>query len=178
MRLGKRLYHLLKRKWQRKQSLPYSILPPIELFDSIKTLVKDSWDEIHETGDVFILSKSTAKRTNKIFRYCSATWDSIIDQHITKFSMTKDYLDFKAKEAEVAELKIDYAISQNNWDLLLLNVGKRELESITPKKKYDPVEEKIMLELALKKDNIDTSIITVDKFYTMLNIGNKMVANG
>lgn len=174
----KGLFHLLKRKWQRKKPLPYSIMPPVELFDSIKTLVKDTWDEIHETGNVFLLTKAQTEQSRKLFNYCSDTWDSIRDQHIKKFKLSFEYLQYLSKEAEVAELKIKYAISQDNWDRFLLGLAEDELAALKPSSEHDPTKEAAMLELALKKDNIDTSKISVDKYYTLLNMHNKLVANG
>lgn len=175
MRYAKRLFHLLKRKWQRKKSLPYSISPPVELFDSIKTLIINNWDEIKDTGNIFLLSETkTQDRSNKFFRYCADTWDSIRDQEIKKFDiLNKPYF---SKVSEVALLNIQHAFSQDNWDLMLLTIGKRELEEFDQGEKSDTTEVKFILQ---KSDiNINLRTDTVDDYYTAINLQKKTVSYG
>jgi len=179
----KGLYRLLKKGWQRKRRAwsgkpPLSVKPPVELFDSIKSLVKDTWDEIHETGNVFLLSKTKISKSRKSFNYCSDTWDSIRNQHIHKFGLSLDYLKYLEAEAEVAEANIQYASSRSKWDKLMLDLAEGDLAGLKSIEPHDPVKETAIIEILLRKENIDTSVISVDKYYTLLGMANKLGVNG
>lgn len=181
------MYQSLKEKWQlrrkrkkrqKERPLPYSINPPVELFDSIKNLVMDKWDDIHETGNYFILSQTkTQDKTRRLFNYCVDTWDDINEQWATKFGMSSTFKEYWAKKAEVAELKINYALSQDNWDLTLINLAKDELESLKPKGKPDSMTDSLLIE---KETGIKLNLQTdsVDRFYSASKVYQKLGANG
>ncbi len=190
----KELYHSLGEKWQlrkkrkarqratnkRKQSrpIPYSIMPSFELFDSIKNLVMCKWDEIHETGNISILLKTeTQNATYKVLHYCRDTWDDINEQWATKFGMSFDFKAYWAKKAEVAALEIVYALSENNWDLMLMNLAKDELELIRPKGKPNSMNDALIIE---KDTGIKLNLQTdsVYKFYSATKLHQKLASNG
>jgi len=162
------------KKRQLIKPVPYSIFPSV--FDSIKTLVVNNWDEICETGNVFLLSKSKSQdRSNKFLRYCLDIWDSIRDQEIKKFdTLNKEYF---SKIAEVAILKAQFAITQDNWDLFLLELAEDELEGITQVqgKRTNIAEVKFILQ----KSGIDINMRkdTVDDYYTALELHKKIAVD-
>jgi len=176
MRYAKRLYHLLKRKWQRKKSLPYSIKPDVELYDSLRTLIINNWQEIRETGNILLLLKSKIQDPpNKLIRYCLDTWDSIRNEEITKFdTLNKEY--FRAL-AKVALIKIDYAKSQTNMDKLRLELAQGELSSLTQNEEPASISE---TKFILQKADIDINLRkdSVEDFYTAINYFKKTVSNG
>ena len=182
MRYVVKLFLFLKKEWLRNWRKwndipPKSVNPPVDLFDSIKNLVINNWDEIKDTGNIFLLSRTkTQDRSNKLFRYCLDTWDAICDQEIKKFNtLNQEYF---SKIAEVAKLNIDYAISQDNWDLFLLNISKKELLEITdPSQKKQINNTEIKFILQKQGINIDMRIDTVDDFHTAIGLFKKTTAN-
>lgn len=184
MRYVARLYHLLKKGWLRKwrvwRGLPprSTAPPPVELFDSIKNLVMDKWNDIHETNNPFILLKSGSEKTNKIWSYCSDTWDDIRNQHIRKFGISFEYSQYLAKQAEAAELKIENAEAPSKWNIMLLEFAEEELQALTPKENHDSTKEKSIIQLGLKMNFIDNAKTSVDQYYTWADLYKNMVANG
>lgn len=181
MRYARKLYHSLRKGWQRKKRqrikpLPYSIVPPVELYDSIKTLVINNWEEIRETGNISLLLKEKVQNPSfKLLRYCLDVWNEIRDEEIRRFdTLNKEY--FRAT-AKVATLKINHAISQSPMDFLRLELAEGELAGLAQLEKPPTVTETKFI-LQGSGIDINTRTDTVEDYYTAINTHMKNVSNG
>jgi hypothetical protein len=101
-------------------------------YTSIKTLPLSEWWLIHETGDItLLLPNNKFKVTKDLFRYCMSAWDSIRQQHLDMFGTPEGYKEYLRLTANIAIAKMQYAMSRNNFDLMLLRLAEDDLEKIS-----------------------------------------------
>ncbi len=137
----------------------------------------DKWDEIHETGDVFALLKEDTKtKTQRLFNYCADTWEDINEQWATKFGMSSDFMDYWAKKAQVADLEIKYALSQNEWHKFTMELAQDELAGMKPSGKPNSMNDALIIE---KDTGIKLNLQTdsVDRFYSAVMLHQKLATN-
>jgi hypothetical protein len=142
----------------------YSVLPP-EINNSIETLPLWYWWEIQKTGNAILLD--TKKSKNKLLKfkfYCYACWEDMQDQHITEFGIPKEFHEKTKAQSKVAQAKAKYAVSQDNWDLTLLNEAMRD-PALKPKgKTVSNWKIKQAVEIATGCGRIDPRITTVIEY--------------
>lgn len=174
MRLEKKLSRLLNTKSSRKKEEAFearkhkSILPP-EINNSIETLPIWYWWEIQRTGNVKLLD--TKKSKNKLYKflfYCASSWDDMQDQHINEFGIPEDFHINTRAKSKYAEAKALHAVSQDNWDLFLMNIAKDELDALKPKGKKSNYKTKQKIEIATGCGRIDPRVTTVVEYYHLM----------
>ncbi len=185
MPLKEKLFQLLDRKSSRKKDFIFnarrhkSIHPP-KVYNSIDDLPVWFWWEIERTGNVKLLSKKGSKSNKwKYLFYCSAVWDSMQDQHIAEFGIPSEYTDQSMARAKVAIAKAKYIVSGDNWDLMMLDIAKTELEDLRSNSK--PVSNykvKSRIESVLNIQRIDPRKTTVIEYYSLLDQAQEINRNG
>lgn len=156
-----------------------SLYPP-EIYDSIEDLPIWNWWEIERTGNVKLLSlKGSKSKLYKYLFYCSSVWDFMQDQHIKEFGIPKGYIEISTAKANHAIAKAKYSVSQDNWDLTLLNIAKKELEDIKPKgKPTSNYKTKGKIEVALNIQRIDPKKTTVIEYYNLMEQAQELNGDG
>ncbi len=154
-------------------------MPPY-IFDSIKNLVVSRWWDIHETNDFTILLKDPEK--NSLFKtkhFCYDAWDEIQEQYIIEFGIPKKSKEYYSKVSEVTILRVNHSLSNDNWDLLLLNIAIGELEDLTvTEKKQSNFKTKTIIENVLGRDYIDPDKVKVIDYYHYVELAQQKVADG
>jgi hypothetical protein len=150
--------------------IPYSVLPP-EINNSIETLPLWYWWEIQRTGNVKLLDTNKSKdKSWKFLFYCAAWWDEMQDQHIKEFGIPKEFHEQSKAKSKLAQAKAKYAVSQDSWDLLEMNIAKIDLEKINPKRQsISNYETKNKITTALNMQYIDPRQIKVIDYYHLMN---------
>ena len=173
---------LLKRKYskQSKGSKPPKSVNPPYVFDSIKNLVISKWWDIHEANDFTILLKEPAKKSLiKTKYFCYDIWDEIQEQYIGEFGIPNKSKEYYSKVSEVTILRVNHSLSQDNWDLTLLNIGIRELEELTTsEKKQSNFKTKSIIENILGRDYIDPDKVKVIDYYHYVELAEQKSADG
>lgn len=169
MRYAKRFYRSLKKRVPRSirylSRHPNSVKPPCDLIDSMGTLMMDKWDKIHETGNVFILSKEENKDySNKFFRYCLRTWYNIQDQQIKMFGMPDSYNEYWDKACKTIEARLDLCITGDRTYKLFLKIAELNEESASIKKPQSTLKICQSIEVSLGLQPIDLSITSVERY--------------
>ena len=157
MQLLRKLYQSLKR-----QSLPNT-------YTKTSNLVLDIWWEIHETGNVTLLLKDKIKITQKVVDYCSEMWDSIKDQHISKYGMNDAYVEYLDKVYKLTALKQDYAITQDRMKKTFIAIAEKELEAITKGKQPNNSRDLWLVNSSINV-SLDRFKSTVDDYFSCLSI--------
>lgn len=159
--------------------IPSNVLPP-EINNSIETLPLWYWWEIQRTGNVKLLDINKSKdKSWKFLFYCSAWWDEMQDQHIREFGIPKEFHEQTKAKAKYAQAKAKYAASQDNWDLLEMNIALGDLEKIKPKgKPVSNYDTKNKIQVALNMQHIDPRQIKVIDYYHLMNQASNLNSDG
>ena len=91
------------------------------------------------------------------------------DQHINEFGIPKEFHEQTKAKSKYAQAKALHAVSQDNWDLTLMNIAKDELDSLKPKgKPKSNYKTKQQIEIATGCGRIDPRITTVVEYYHLM----------
>lgn len=164
----------VNRPLYEKLPLPIDCLPP-EINDSIETLPLWYWWEIQKTGNVRLLDINKSKnKSYKFLFYCAAIWDDMQDQHIAEFGIPKGFHEKTKAKSKYAQAKALHAVSQNNWDLTLMNFAKDELDKLKTKgKPISNYKEKNRIQIALGIPHIDARQIKVIEYFHLMEDASK-----
>ena len=138
------------------------------------------WWEIHETGDVTLLMPENKFRiTESLVNYCSELWDDIRQQHLDYTGVSQEYSKYLRLIADMSMAKLQYAISNDNWDLFKLELIESELDAIKDSPKEDNLETKSLIEKHwLNGQRLDPKKTTVKEYYSYIKSLQKQSANG
>ena len=89
------------------------------------------------------------------------------DEHIKEFGLPSEFHEHTRARSEVAEAKALHAVTQDNWDLQLLEIAEMELEALKPTgKPISNFRTKNRVAIALDIKNINPrQIATIDYFH-------------
>ena len=152
-------------KSSQSLELDYSL----NTYEGIDDLIIRIWWKIHETGDVTLLLKKKIEITDKALAYCSDLWDTIRNQHIDKFGITKSYKEYLDKIYKVATLKADLALTQNRMIKTFLFLAEKELEALTTGKAPNEYKIKAIIQNAIGR-HIDPNKETVVEYYSEIQL--------
>jgi hypothetical protein len=149
-------------------------------YASIDDLPIYYWWEIHESGDVSMLIKdSKFPITNNLLDYCSELWDDLQQQHLDYVGVSIEYSKYLRLVADVSIAKLQYAISNDNWDLFKLELIQDDLDELKGSPKEDNMETKSMIEKHwLNGQRLDPKKTTVKEYYSYIKSLQKQTANG
>lgn len=149
-------------------------------YTSIKTLPLSDWWDIHETGDIsLLLPNNKFALTSDLFNYCSELWDDIRQQHLDTFGTPSEYKEYIRLTADLAIAKMQYALSNNNFDLMLLRIADDDLEKVKNIPTQSNLKTKGAIERALDmRFPIDPKTTTVEEYYTYLESAQQTASNG
>ena len=180
MQLGKKLSRSSRRKYVPKNpDVIRSFMPP-EIYISIDELPVWYWWEIERTGNVKLLYRKGSKsKLYKYLFYCSSVWDDMQDSHIKEFGIPRGYTEQSIAKANVAIAKAKYAVSQSNWDLMILEFAESDLAGLQiAKKPVSNYKTKGRIEAALNIQRIDPLKTTVIEYYNLMEQAQEINDNG
>jgi hypothetical protein len=186
MRLKGKLYQLFEKKYSPEQleadfqSLRHKSIYPPETYDSIETMPIWFWWEIERTGNVKLLSRKGSKSNKwKFLFYCGAVWDHMQDQHIKAFGIPQEFTRISILKANLAVAKAKYAVSQDNWDLMLLDIATGDYEPAKSTSKPESnYKVKSRIEVALNIQRIDPRQTTVVEYYSLMEQASELNRDG
>lgn len=149
-------------------------------YTSIDELPIYYWWEVHETGDVTLLLKdSRFPITGKLLGYCSELWDDLMQQHLDYVGVSHDYSKYLKLVADLAIAELQYAISNNSWDLFKLELVQSGLDELKGSPKEDSMDTKSLIEKHwLNGQRLDPKKTTVKEYYSYIKSLQKHSANG
>lgn len=149
-------------------------------YDSIGTLPISEWWSIHETGNITLLLKDNKFALTKgLVDSCSDMWDNIRQQHLDMFGVPSGYKEYLNLTANLAIAKMKYALSNDNFDLMLLNFAQDDLDKIKGGTPQSNLETKGNIERALDlRYPIDPKTTSVAEYYTYLESAHKTTKHG
>jgi hypothetical protein len=119
------------------------------------------------------------KITDTIFEHCSILWDDLRQQHLDYVGVSREYSEYLKLIADVSIAKLQYAISNNNWDLMLLDFAQADLDELKGAPKEDNMETKSIIEKHwLNGQRLDPKKTTVKEYYSYIKSIQKQSANG
>jgi hypothetical protein len=141
-----------------------------DAYISIKTLPLSEWWAIHETGNIsLLLPNNKFTLTKELFDYCSSVWDNIRQEHLDVFGVPSEYKEYLRLTADLAIAKMTHALSNNNFDLMLIRIAEDDLEKITGRPTQSNLKTKGNIERVLDlRFPIDPKTTTVEEYYTYL----------
>jgi len=78
----------------------------IKLYDSISTMLINTWLKIHETGDLKLLIISGEPNDKQL----SEAWDKAKTEFFSEFGISEDFKDFLEVKRQLIYSQIDYAL--------------------------------------------------------------------
>lgn len=149
-------------------------------YDSINTLPISEWWSIHETGNIILLLKDNKFALTKgLVDSCSNMWDDIRQQHMDAFGVPSGYKEYISLTADYAIAKMKYALSNDNFDLMLMNFAKDDLEKTKAGTPQSNLQTKGNIERALDlRYPIDPKTTSVAEYYTYLESAYQTSKNG
>lgn len=148
-------------------------------YESISDITLAKWWKVQETGDVTLLIKNKFRLTQGIVDYCSNLWDDIRQEHLDAFGVPKNYSKYWNLKADIAIKEMDYAISQNNWDLFLLNLGKDDLIELESQPRQSNIQAKSLVEKYwLNGNRIDPEVTTLEEYSNYVKLLEQSATHG
>jgi len=127
----------------------------IKLYDSISTMLINTWLKIHETGDLKLLIISGEPNDKQL----SEAWDKAYSEYITEFGVSEDFKDFLEVKKSLIYHMIEYALEPSP-----INDTRLKLAQIEHDTYFDKIEAQKM----------SVTFAQIDKYLRIQTDKNKM----
>ncbi len=140
------------------------------LYTSIDELPIYNWWQVHETGDInYLMIDNKFGNTPQVIDYCTDLWDDLKQQQLDYVGVSQEYSRYLKLVADLALAKLQYAISNDNWDLFKLELVQSELDELKAIPQEDSAETKAIIEKHwLNGQRLDPKKTTVKEYYSYI----------
>lgn len=161
-----RFKKLLKRKYSVEDNM----------WTSIDKLPIENFHQTLKSGDLkhTLKKEISEKKYLKIKSKIEKNWDSLYDQYLKHFGLSKNHIKAMNLEDKIAKLTIQRWLRNDKSLEAIIGIEKNKLKEVTSKKqKSSTFEEDVAVIERYMSIGLDTSKISVKRFYTYIKIMQK-----
>ena len=137
-----------------------------KLYKSIDDLPQWNWVQIHKTDNLAYLKKldSYRKIEKEVTNELQDLWQTIYDEYLEEFGLSKEYIEHLNKKKEIARLKKEYILTGDRNILNLIDIEEAELIDSYTKTESQEFESVVVGIEKMQGIRIDPKKITVYQY--------------
>jgi hypothetical protein len=138
----------------------------LNTFKSIDDLPQWNWVQIHKTDNLAYLKKldSYRKIEKEVTNELQDLWQTIYDEYLEEFGLSKEYIEHLNKKKEIARLKKEYILTGDRNILNLIDIEEAELIDSYTKTESQEFESVVVGIEKMQGIRIDPKKITVYQY--------------